>query len=185
MLTRGGLNIINVIDMQKSFLITWVKKIACNPDAKYSAIPCHYYEELGMDLSVFDSNVPAKHFQGLQFIKSTFWSNVLLAWLDTKTTTDLNSIEEIDVYNQVLWNNNIIRYKGKSLMFKPWISAGYVYVGDLFLDDVYLTLEQLEHKYSLKQRQEMKVVRRYFLFWFYVRTKSQNCRIPYINYVAT
>ena len=142
----GGLNMINVIDMQKSFLITWVKKIACNPDAKYSAIPCHYYEELGMDLSVFDSNVPAKHFQGLQFIKSVFWSKVLLAWLDTKTTIDLNSIEEIDVYNQVLWNNNIIRYKGKSLMFKPWISAGYVYVGDLFLDDVYLTLEQLEHK---------------------------------------
>ena len=69
-----------------------------------------------------------------------------MAWLDTKTTIDLNSIEEIDVYNQVLWNNNIIRYKGKSLMFKPWISAGYVYVGDLFLDDVYLTLEQLEHK---------------------------------------
>ena len=61
----GGLNMINVIDMQKSFLITWVKKIACNPGAKYSAIPCHNYEELGMDLSVYDSNVPAKHFQGL------------------------------------------------------------------------------------------------------------------------
>ena len=29
-------------------------------------------------------------------------------------------------------------------MWKSWISGGFVYIGDLFVDDLYVTLDQLE-----------------------------------------
>ena len=75
---------VSIIDMQNTFLIQWVKKITMNFDYNFVYLPMYYYGELGMDLSVFGSNISAKHFQGLHHIKSLFLRNVLCSWLDSK-----------------------------------------------------------------------------------------------------
>ena len=40
--TKGGLKMINVIDMQNSFLIQWVQKLFCNHSSVYTYIPNFY-----------------------------------------------------------------------------------------------------------------------------------------------
>ena len=73
---------VSIIDMQNTFLIQWVKKITMNFDSKFVYLPMYYYGELGMDLSVFGSNISSKHFQGLHHIKSLFLEKcvVFMAW---------------------------------------------------------------------------------------------------------
>ena len=132
---HGGLKMVSIIDMQNTFLIQWVKKITMNFDSKFVYLPMYYYGELGMDLSVFGSNISSKHFQGLHHIKSLFWRNVLCSWLDSKGVITYDDIPTTEIYNQIIWNNDIIRFKGNVIMWKSWISGGFVYIGDLFVDD--------------------------------------------------
>ena len=63
-----------------------------------------------------------------------------MAWFQVIAYDDIPATE---MYNQAIWNNDIIRFKGDVFLSKEWISGGVVYVGDLFIDDLYMTLDQL------------------------------------------
>ena len=133
---------INVIDKQNSFLIQWVQKLFCNHSSVYTYIPNFYYDKLGMDLSIFKSNVKVKCFKGLENIQSVFWHKVLCAWLASQPTYGCDQVSESEVLNQVIWNNEIIKFKGGVLMWKKWIKSGFIYLGDLFVDGEYITLDR-------------------------------------------
>ena len=88
-----------------------------------------YFGKLGLDLSVLQSSIKSKAFIGLDMIKSHFWKKALKLWLDNNG--QMSEIEHIA--NQPTWNNDMIKYKNRPLMFTNWINAGYIFVGDLFI----------------------------------------------------
>ena len=139
----GGLKMINVIDMQTSFVIKWFRNIYTNKYASYSCIPVLYYEKIGMDFSVLRSSVVSKYFIGLEEIKSPFWKSALKLWLDFNKKEICNVTDVRDIANQPLWNNVYIQFKNRPLFFKNWINAGYVCVGDLFIEDSLVSLDYI------------------------------------------
>ena len=56
---------INIVDMQFSFVVKWFKLIYSNTSALFSQIPLSMLEFLGSDFSVLKCNVSSKEFKGL------------------------------------------------------------------------------------------------------------------------
>ena len=81
---EGDLSMINVDDLQKSFLLSWAKTLMIEKDEKWKQIPTEMMSRLGKNVCCFSSDLSVKYFKGLGLIKNTFWRKVLSCWLDNK-----------------------------------------------------------------------------------------------------
>ena len=140
---NGGLNMINVFDMQNSFLLSWATKIRSEIDEKWKRIPCQEFSRLGKNLSCFSSNLDSKHFKGLGTVSNLFWKNVLKCWLDNNQEMNLMKSTKTEIRHQCLWNNGNIKYKGQSLFFRDWIDAGIHCVNDIMENGNIKSLESI------------------------------------------
>ncbi len=148
----GGLNMINILDMQDSFLIAWMNKLWCNRDSFWAHVPLFYISQLGPDLAVLNSNIGIKEFRGLTVVKAHFWKSALISWLKYQKIHECDEIQPNQVKNQNIWNNNIIRYQGKVLFFPEWINKGIINIGDLYVDDHIKTFAQMEQHLGTSPR---------------------------------
>jgi len=69
---EGGLNMINIVDMQKSLVLAWVTKLMQPSYEKWKAFPQYISSQLGKRLYCFTSNV-----LGTERIQSYFWKQLL------------------------------------------------------------------------------------------------------------
>ena len=53
---KGGLKIIDVREMQKGLLLTWVHRLKDKTPAKWKYLPCHYLSKFQPDFGVFEYN---------------------------------------------------------------------------------------------------------------------------------
>jgi hypothetical protein len=142
--SEGGLEMIDIVDMQNSFLLMWVTKLNNANNSVWTSIPRHWYKSLGRNLSVLESSVACRDFIGLNYIKSIFWKRVLSTWL-VHNKSGLASIEDMDlekISTQVLWNNEVIRYKKSPLMIRECIRADIIRVGDILKENRIMTFEE-------------------------------------------
>ena len=124
--TEGGLKMINIDQMKKSFLLNWIGKLSTDSKEPWKVIPTTQFNKLGKDMSVFYSSVSSQKFEGMKQIKSVFWQSVLQVWLDN------NEIQkDTNMANQVIWNNREVLYRNKCLCFTEWIKCGIVYIKDI------------------------------------------------------
>ena len=112
-----------------------------NKDATFAQIPIYLYGKLGYDLSVLKINVSSKEFKGLGLIHSQFWRQALKVWLDCNVNIPTDNV---DYYDEVIWNNSKVKYRHNVLMWEHWIKNDIVYVGDLFLNDRFHSLEYVQ-----------------------------------------
>ena len=150
---NGGLKMLNVFDVQNSFLIQWVRKLISDPQSNVAGISRFYYDQIGSEFSIFKSNVTAKHFIGWECIKSVFWQKVLKTWLDMQPVITIGDIAIDDIPNQVLWNNSLIKFKGNVLMMRSFIQKEVIYVSDLFLDNHLLSLDNIAAQMNIPANQ--------------------------------
>ena len=122
---QDGLKIISIQDMQKTFLIKWVKQRILYKDAKWAAFAYCDFNQLGGDLIIFHSNLEIKHMQGLRCLKNNFWQSVLHAWV--QCNSNLNITDDIvpmsHQEDQGLWNNCNI--KVKLFFFQSGLKQGF------------------------------------------------------------
>ena len=126
---NGGLNMIDVIDVQHSFLLSWAVKLQNQTNKKWTYIPHEAFLKTGYSLSCFKANVQATSFKGINLISNPFWKQVLICWLNT------NSLQKpILITNpaeQCLWNNTHIAYRGQTLFLNDWVRSGITMVSDV------------------------------------------------------
>ena len=82
---EGGLNMISIADMQKSFLLAWVTKLMQLGYEKWKAFPHYIFSQLGKWFYCFKSNASSKMFWGSERTKFYFWKQLLMLWLDNKS----------------------------------------------------------------------------------------------------
>ena len=61
---EGGLSMINIVDMQKSFVLSWVMKLMQPGFEKWKAFPQHTFSKFGKHLYCFKSNANSNLFVG-------------------------------------------------------------------------------------------------------------------------
>jgi exonuclease III len=121
----GGLKMIDVRQMQESFLLQWAVNV-CSSDLndKWNLICTKLFQCFGGKHGCFFSNVKMNKFKGIENIKSSFWKAVLVAWLEN------NKVDHSNI-NPCLWNNSHFTSSGQVLFFKSWIENNIMYLTDI------------------------------------------------------
>ena len=106
---------INMYDMQTSFLLMWAINLQKTEETNWKVIPQFFFKPLGKELLCFMATTNSKNFEGIGRIKSKFWQQVLTKWLDNKRLFISN---RPNFTKQCLWNNIKITFKMKTLFLK-------------------------------------------------------------------
>ena len=143
---KGGLNMVNFVDVVKSLNIAWVNRYCKATDSHRCALLDSMLSKVGgafrfqcnYELKLLDlKNLPA------------FYKNVLVVW------QELNSKDNIDVkeiQHEILWNNRFIKINGKSIYYKTWVNRGILKVCDLFdTQGRFLCLEDFKCKFGVRR----------------------------------
>ena len=152
---------INIVDMQKSFVLAWVTKLTQPGYEKWKAFPQYIFSQLGKRLYCFKSNASSKIFLGSERIKSYFWKQLLMLWSILRPTKEKDKEYTDPFKNECLWNNGYVMYKGKRLFILDWINANLLYIRDLWYDGDIVPLCEIEDKegHSPSRLSEYKVIR--------------------------
>ncbi len=65
----GGLNMVDMNTVQNKLCFKWILRLNKNPTGRWAYIPLHYYDKLGIGVSVFNSNSEAFQVSFLRFIR--------------------------------------------------------------------------------------------------------------------
>ena len=141
----GGLNMIDVKQMQSAFLLQWAIRLCSTGDyEKWSYVPKKLFSNLGNVKLNFFANVKSKRFKGLDLIHSRFWKTVLATWLDSNIDINYDNDKKNKVSCRCfLWNNEHVKYKGNVLFFPEWIKGGIMYVNDMYGPNGILSLDEI------------------------------------------
>ena len=148
----GGLKMINIKDMQNSFLLSWVSKLKNTIDEKWKRKTIEEMSKLGNNLQCFNANVDSKQFKGINLVKNQFWKSVLKCWLDNIKELNIDRSYHTEHKCQCLWNNTYITYRNKTLFFKDWVNAGITLVDDLMLNGNMKTIEKINELVGYKPK---------------------------------
>lgn len=140
---NGGLQMIDLEALQKSFLINWAKQLLCSEEEQWKGPVKQILKNVG-GLQVLECKTDSNQFRGNDSIISVFWKRVLKEWLDFKEKGHKNIV----VLSDPIFNNSNIRIKGKTLFSKEMISREIFYVKDFFIDNRLKTLREIKEQYG-------------------------------------
>ena len=123
----GGLSMIDMHILQKSFKLEWVVKLfRCKKEEKWAWVAKEYLIYLSEDLQLLNSTVGVKEFKGLDQIADSFWKTCITVWLN------YNSLHETkNTYSECIFNNNNIRYQHRVVYYKEWVEKRVVLLKDI------------------------------------------------------
>ena len=141
----GGLNMINIELMQKSFLADWARKLLIPSEESWKLAPLKSLQCVG-GIKIFDSIINKNEIIGIEKISNTFWKKVVCVWCDN------NNYEEIRKrtlnMSDPIFNNNKIKYKGKVLFLYESIKRGIYYIKDIHEKGNIITFRDFIKKYG-------------------------------------
>ena len=146
----GGLSAISVKDQQNTFLLRWLDK-ACkdvlegNTQGKVIDSLCR---SLGSFTYLTEATVKAKEVKEIQLVKSKFWRDIVITWLDFDKGPHLMDFEseEYKIRNQPLFYNNEVRFKNKPLLIKKWIKGGIRFVCQMLTGNAWKSIDDVRHE---------------------------------------
>ena len=140
-LELGGLNMIDIIEMQNTFNIQWALKLITQRHKTWAAIPRDMLRHVGGE-KVFYSSVSINDFKGLADISSEFWKGVLKSWLEVNGAEHLLQAHKIVSLEAPLFNNKDIKYQNKSLYLPEVVNRGIVCVKDMTENNKLISYDQ-------------------------------------------
>ena len=146
----GGVKMSNVIEMQRLYYLQWMGKLNNADSECWAGIASWSFRKIGPGDGMFLLNCKARDLKGTDSIKNSFWKNALCLYLDYKPLVALNSITIENVLDQQLFNNDLIRFKGKVLYYPKWIEQGVVKVKHL-LNNIKTIMTQAEIQSKIDQ----------------------------------
>ena len=118
---------INIPCFQSSILLGWAEQLL-NPDAAdWKDLATEVLRPVG-GKAIFRSNVEPYQIKGLQYVKNSFWREVIVTWLThNKHNYDDTSV----IADSPIFNNKFIRFKKSHLYFKECLMNNIVFVKDV------------------------------------------------------
>jgi len=109
---RGGLNFLDFTTLNYTFKINWIKHFLKNPTSTWNFIPNYIFSKVGglEFLLLCDYKI-----EKIPLILSKFHKQMLLAW-------SLIYKHNFSPHRCFIWNNQLIKFKNKSLFYKTWFN---------------------------------------------------------------
>ena len=128
----GGLKMINVCKLQKHFYLQWAGKLYSSTDEdNWSNIPKWHMNKLLSNKGSFFINCRGNQVPCKERIENEFWEQVLITYLENKKNIDTEETSSCNFKEQLLYFNNMIKYKNKVLYFPKWKEKGIEYMNDI------------------------------------------------------
>ncbi len=166
----GGMNMINIELMQKSFLIDWARKLLLPADDGWKSAPVSFLRGVG-GKKIFNSIINKNELIGLENIKNKFWKKVVQTWCENNKNLETKT-EEINVSDPI-FNNNRVKYNSKILFLPESIKRGIYYVGDVTTNGRIISYAEFEEKIGQNARS--------FLDYTLIKGSLENKTITYDN----
>ena len=144
-IANGGLSMIDIEDMQKTFLTKWALKFIIQRTENWTAVPMRLLKSVGGEKAFF-SNIGEKQFKGIESIKSFFWREVLKNWLHHNENGKMLDVKLLKFEENTIFNNNEIKYKGKVLYLEEIIKKGIISVKDFLQNGKLISYEEFLYK---------------------------------------
>ena len=142
---EGGLSMIDIVEMQKSFYIKWALKLLVKKDERWAVIPRVLLKSVGGE-RVFLSNVDFKQFKGLDTIKSNFWCQVLNTWLESGGAEKFLKCDGPNDFSRILCNNKNLNFQRETLYLPEAMKRGIVCVADVMENAQIISFENYLYK---------------------------------------
>lgn len=121
--------------MQKSLTFKWIKLLSTEGNGAWRILPSYYLNKFGDNLLVFKMNTNFNRFRGMDGFYPTFYKLLLKDWLNTEKRNNSPNFNN----NQVIWNNELITYKGNVIYIKRWINKNIKYFSDVMRDGTFIS----------------------------------------------
>ena len=129
---EGGLKMVDYRLKDKALKVTMLKRILEPGDERWKIIPLHYFNKTGQNSLLFNANrLPDECING-EMDMPIFYKQLLMSLNSCKHKAKSPPCTATSVRQQMIWGNEWITYKGKSLWYTRWIKSNIVYVNDLF-----------------------------------------------------
>jgi exonuclease III len=151
--SQGGLNMVDMVDIQKSFMLQWMYRLHKDIDNNTFAIGKSLLCKITNLKCLCEVNCNSSEFTGLDKIYNAFWKNVFITFLDNKNKIKADEVKPENVERQLLFNNNLIRYKNSILNFPNWEKNGFMRLKDVLNLDTGEVFSLDEVKIRINQNQ--------------------------------
>ncbi len=128
---EGGLRMIDIRQMQYSLAIKWISKLSMPGDGIWRALPLYYLNKFGQRLLIFQMNTQFRDLRGWEKYYPQFYKSLIEIWYKIPSR---NNEHDLENSSEVIWNNDLFKYKGKIIFNKRWINKDIICVGDLISD---------------------------------------------------
>ena len=129
----GGLDMPDVQTFVNTLQIKWINSLNDNSIANWKILPSLFLNQYGSNLLIFKMNVDSlKSLPKPKMQLSTFYVDIIEAFIKLrkcKSTANCNTY--LEIRNQIIWGNRIIKNKGKCLLFKSWINSDLICIDDI------------------------------------------------------
>ena len=147
--SKGGLKMIEFTSMNKALKTGWANRFqdTRSRDAPWKIIPNYLTSHLGGMNFLLKCNYKTEELN-LNDLPD-FYKNMLSCWEEIKVKT--NAKENVNVKEEIIWNNSEIKIDGKSVFFRTWYNKYIIKIGDLLnINDKPLTWHQFTEHFNLK-----------------------------------
>ena len=148
---EGGLNMLDLVSFQNSFLLRWAELLMDPEHAEWKKAALRALLPVG-GRSAFYSNLNVKEFKGMNLIKNSFWRHVLCSWLNHRKLIEFNGSIQLKTTTP-LFNNRNIMFKKSTLFFGECIAMNVVYVKDMVRNNCFITFDEFQAKVKSPNRQ--------------------------------
>ena len=138
----GGLNMIDIVKLQHSFLLKWGDRLIHSSNNSWKCIPLLTLKFVG-GVAAFKSHVHSSEYKGLDLVRSAFWARVLKIWLDYNKVEPIPSFQNPSL-DDPIFNNNSIRYKKKVIFNKRCIVNSIIFVKDFISSGRFMSFEEFD-----------------------------------------
>lgn len=138
---EGGLTMINMRDMQTSFLLSWVSRLSEQRNETWKVIPADQLNRGGCYMLCANSSIDPKNYIGLERISLSFWKQAFINWLENK---QIISTKKVPFVEQYLWNNKQLKFKNKVLFIEKWAKSGINFIGDIWKDGDIRSMDEIK-----------------------------------------
>ena len=147
---NGGVNMPDIETMVMAAKAAWINRIFDTNNIS-SAVINAYLKEYHIDVNVLlKCHFTTKN--EISKIIPDFYQEVFISYNKCQLRKDITNISSFEYLSQIIWYNNLFKYKNKCLLYSNWIKSGIIYVKDLFdKEGRFLSEDKIFNKLKVKR----------------------------------
>ena len=130
----GGLAVPDFGLQERALKVMMLKRILADSGERWKLLPHYYFNETGQNnLLLHLQSLPDGYILE-KWKLPVYYEQLVRAWYSCKQKK-APEVNTRTISEQIIWGNDNVRYKGRTLWFKHWIDCGIMHVNDIFNDN--------------------------------------------------